>query len=337
MTRIRRQVDRSLALLGAAAAIGAMALSGCVDQPLVALELRSLGGTSASGQGGNRSDVGGNGNLSGGAGGIHSDDSCQLGAMCGVGSGSVCCPGQSCVNGACVIASCAIIGDDCSESSECCSGKCSGNKCDFEVNCTPAGSACVGCCSATCAYYANAAEARCTAVAGCQPLGENCSSDSDCCSGDCTQHVCSPVKRCLMSGETHCDDGGGSCCGGLSCQLGSAFTSRCVPLRCSENYEECSHDEACCGFGAGNGDVSCQWKADLRKRSCIRSCAQTDSPCGLGGTCCDGNTCAGGICVRSTNGSGGMTGAGGATGANVAGSGGSAGGDNTSDVSPFNG
>jgi len=295
---------------------GGVALWGCVDQPIVAAERRASGGTGHNPDSGfgNAATRGGVGPQSDGVAGgsiAASFGQCvPFGSNC-AGNANGCCLGLNCNAGVCT---CAGANESCTKSSECCSGVCfQGGKC--APPCQQADSSCSTtgmskCCSGSCLSSPGKMQRSCASVDGCQPLGEYCSHDAECCTNYCSpKSACAERSQslsfCLGSGETHCTDYGQVCCQGFSCVAqvtqDPQSVRRCTPDQCVVLGGECSHDDACCQ----SAGAVCTWNGVMNKRLCT-TCAASGQPCGPGGIeCCSGNYCMNQVCVSAATGAGG--------------------------------
>lgn len=107
-------------------------------------------------------------------------------------------------------AACLSLGAVCGDTSDCCSGVCSGGICNLPA-CTSDGDACgsdAACCSGICQSGA------CVPLnTTCKTLNNACTTDAECCSGLCSGGLCKVSSFCGQTGDI-CDKGT-DCCGGL--------------------------------------------------------------------------------------------------------------------------
>lgn len=228
-----------------------------------------------------------------------------------------CDPSATCVEGACVAATCAgegcgcVTAEDCAGGASCAAPECvagaclptpddgscgAGRRCDPVVGCVPSG------CAPSC-------DGRACGDDGCGGSCGECAAPDTCVEGACT---CVP-----RTGE--CSDDG---CGGWlgDCPSGESTcdfdTRTCVPCTPSCEGRECG-DDGCggscgsCEFGRCAGD-ECYCTPDCRSRECGGdgcggSCGDCPAPetCSASGACecvpdCDGRNCGpdgcGGVC-----------------------------------------
>jgi hypothetical protein len=188
-------------------------------------------------------------------------------STCG-GAGSSCAVNTDCCNlqcdtarGVCASAtSCIADGATCTSSSACCSGTCTGGKCQaLNTACLTAGNPCTataggagGCCSGLCKNGTCA-----LGSSFCIQPGDVCARDLDCCGGFCskatgaTQGVCMDVAT---SGTGQCNhdgvlcDGCGSCCSRNCGPWALSGVNVCQPgLGCKILNSLCTSDSECCG------------------------------------------------------------------------------------------
>ncbi len=159
--------------------------------------------------------------------------------------------------------------------------------------------------------------ADCQGKQCCEPQGNDCTSDADCCSGlKCnqldgeTRKTCGGVS-CGAVGAS-CDDGSGCCtgyCKANSCALCQAkgapcessedccglfcgASQRCSTTECAAKGDACSSDADCCG-GLPCHDVS-GGSSTPDLRCTTDGCATQDADCASDAECCSG------ACNRST-------------------------------------
>jgi hypothetical protein len=188
-------------------------------------------------------------------------------STCG-GAGSSCAVNTDCCNlqcdtarGVCASAtSCIADGATCTSSSACCSGTCTGGKCQaLNTACLTAGNPCTataggagGCCSGLCKNGTCA-----LGSSFCIQPGDVCARDLDCCGGFCskatgaTQGVCMDVAT---SGTGQCNHDGvlcngcGSCCSRNCGPWALSGVNVCQPgLGCKILNSLCTSDSECCG------------------------------------------------------------------------------------------
>ncbi len=306
-----RRIWLALALL-------AVLLGSCTEQPLRAIVREEPESTSdQAGQSGasDGKDAGGllgEGGRSDGEGGRGSADTAGSAGQLGEGGDTICadlgedcensfdCCGGSCEHGICSNQAglCVSTGLVCADDLPCCVGFCGmDGKCP-PLSCSAASSRCNAdeeCCSQDCRG------GRCEVLDGCQPLGEFCTYNRDCCSFSCTydgwsrSFRCSPANTCLSSGEV-CDETRPPCCGQLgeqrteACELGSNGVTRCTPRGpCKITGAECAQAAECCG-GFCLPD-------DSGYRACSETCADLGARCVNDRDCCEDAICETGACV----------------------------------------
>src|SRR5450432_118635 len=165
-------------------------------------------------------------------------------------------------------ANCTADNQTCAGSSTCCSGTCTGGKCQpLNTTCLTAGNPCTatdggagGCCSGLCSG------GKCVLGASfCIQPGDVCVRDLDCCGGFCskasgaTEGVCANVGT---TGTGNCAHDGvlcngcGSCCSKNCGPWALTGVNVCQPgLGCKILNSLCTADSECCG--GGSGTVTC--------------------------------------------------------------------------------
>lgn len=266
----------------------------------------SLGGPSV---GGDQSDRGGHGTVSGGgygnAGGVsgfcvHDGERCTNDIDCcsGLCDRSVC---QS------AALTCASAGDPCTTTTSCCSLVCGADGRCAPQDCHASGASCVSnadCCSSLCGSIGNS-ERACIAADGCRPIGDSCAYGPDCCSGHCgdwdpsqNEFRCIANLGCLESGDICSADV--PCCQSQGadsksvCSLASGLgINRCMAIdlveTCLEDGEHCAQGTECCGGYCLPSEVG--------GRSCASSCVQLGGRCASNFDCCGNAICPSGACV----------------------------------------
>jgi hypothetical protein len=123
----------------------------------------------------------------------------------------------------------------------------------------------------------------CKALPGCQPSGETCASDKDCCAGLCRGGRCQATSGCRPSGERCFANA--QCCSG-TCKAGPEAVPRCAEGKCRRVGELCNKADECCdriacraGAGAGTG-------AAPRCLGTIAACLPPGAPCAVPDQCC---------------------------------------------------
>ena len=171
----------------------------------------------------------------------------------------------------CVALSCRNPPDICSTSRQCCSENCLNFQCiSSPPACTQVNSPCSNgstnsCCSGICN-----SSSLCEPLDGCQPKGDWCEADEDCCSGTCDKpnSRCSSSINCLDEGEP-CSSLLG-CCGTMSSCIydQEAGLNRCseVPASSIAVGQQCAFDAQCAT--TGNGSVKCEKDTSVKKFYC---------------------------------------------------------------------
>ncbi|HEY6002712.1 MAG TPA: putative metal-binding motif-containing protein [Anaeromyxobacter sp.] len=219
-----------------------------------------------------------------------------------VDDGATCSAGFSCVNGACVPASCGVE-QLCPEGYQCSSGACVVAPCGTGPAC-PAGAVCrFGLCidpcdGVTCGAGASCASGSCTGgscyFAGCPSgqlcengacvadpcLGVVCPSGTFCRQGDCVQacvfRTCAAGQRCGVDGFCVPDPCSGvSCAPDQICENGACVANRCLGVGCGQG-QVCQ--DGVCADDPCNG-VTCPAGKCLDGQ-----CYSTENPFGLGPT-----------------------------------------------------
>src|SRR5206468_1004246 len=99
----------------------------------------------------------------------------------------------------------------------------------------------------------------------CTDNNSGCSSDGDCCSGNCQSLVCTCAPRGHVCTNTS------QCCSGMSCVGGECTYDVCQP----STFALCVDPMDCCGGGCEGGTC----------------CSQLGIACQDNGTCCGTNVC----------------------------------------------
>lgn len=176
-----------------------------------------------------------------------------------------------CVNGQCSEDACTSDYEACTEDVECCGGKCVDGTCQaLNPSCSTAGNDCTDssqCCSKLCD-----GDGKCSLGASfCIQPGDACVRNPDCCSGECNIADGELVGTCAIppSGSTFCSgvDGVicsdcGDCCSRLCAPYRDTGVKICQPVSgCHSTGDLCRTDEDCCGGridpelpGYGNGE-----------------------------------------------------------------------------------
>ncbi len=250
-----------------------------------------------------------------------SDNCCS--GRCADEGGTGCSPGDA----GCLCAppaECRASGETCSMDSECCNRLCDDpdgdgdGTCANPGQCLPAGEPCGtegyngSCCSTVC-LDTTGTGARCQFLGGCRVQDELCSTDSECCSGECREsgttadgrpiNRCANVISCLPVGEV-CGGMGGSsnCCpdggGREGCfETGTGFSrclggdGSCVPpsMECTDDPENCCTD--------AYPTIDCRPATDERADATRVYCCLND-----GEECAFGDVCCGGVCAPDGDG-----------------------------------
>jgi hypothetical protein len=213
----------------------------------------------------------------------------EAGEPCAVGPD--CCT-FSCVGGQCSALQCTADGDICAADGECCGGSCPAGLCEpLGDGCLTSGNPCSDnsdCCSDFCQ------DGLCSAPSYCTQNDDICTSDFQCCSGDCEIAQGALFGTCDTvdaTGDGGCLSAGEVCGEGASCSracfpYGPTGVLICQPPSgCRPTGEVCANDTDCCGS---------ETLPDGRESGIV--CNKVDgNPLGR----CDmGNSCtpAGGIC-----------------------------------------
>lgn len=158
------------------------------------------------------------------------------GAACG--DHAECCNGY-CSNGACATP-CGANGSDCGADGQCCSGLCEDGLCS--APCTGDGNACgsnVDCCSGNCHSG--------TCIAACGTDDSACATGNDCCSGICAGTTKTCASDCTVGPEF----GGPECSSDLDCCQGNCIYGNCYgELACALPDEPCDQLTLDCCFDA---------------------------------------------------------------------------------------
>ncbi|MDP1825537.1 MAG: hypothetical protein Q8L48_19920 [Archangium sp.] len=202
------------------------------------------------------------------------------------------CCNNNCVSGQCATAACVATGQACQAPDECCTGVCNANTCAAITGggqCKVLGDSCgtavdggIGgnCCSSLCR------SGVCAKAYYCQPNGDRCGSDAECCGRACSVDdggvgFCEDITG---GGGGGCTQEGNPCAGGSNCCSRTCFdpgsgATVCLPAGgCRLTGTSCSGDDACCGGGVNpNGTVQC---ADGRCDN-GQSCNGVGNICGL--------------------------------------------------------
>lgn len=133
----------------------------------------------------------------------------------------------------------------------------------------------------------------CSSLRCCEPLGEDCSSDADCCSGNCYGTTCSSVvmvSRKAIYSSPACTVNYGSCRDDSNCCSHNCESRQCIPLTVNSlmngrlnggrmnlrpYVQSCTADS--CGYGKACIDGQC--------------CSGFNVPCRSSSECCNGMTC----------------------------------------------
>lgn len=222
------------------------------------------------------------------------DGSVAKNSTCSLG-GSPCESGTTCLpsGGLYKCLSPKAVGESCTLSSDCASGKCVLTKCVLPDGSVPSGGVC------SLAGSPCASGTSCQPSGGlykCQPLkstGTSCSLNSDCASGKCVLAYCANSDNTISSGSP-CTLGGVSCQSGTSCQS-SGGLYRCVAKKavgqnCSLN-SDCTSNHCVltyCADSSGRipigqvcsaGGVSCVSGATCKADGAVWRCKSTNTDC----------------------------------------------------------
>jgi hypothetical protein len=217
--------------------------------------------------------------------------------------GTDCCTFH-CVNSLCSDEACISDFEACSDDVECCGGKCVDGSCAaLNPSCSTAGNDCTDssqCCSQLCDE-----NGKCSLGASfCIQPGDACVRNPDCCSGECNIADGDLVGTCAIppSGSTFCSgvDGVlcndcGDCCSRLCAPYGETGVKICQPVSgCHSTGDLCRTDEDCCGGridetlpGYGNGE--CQIEPGRAIGICRNPVNGEENP--LGACSPQGNVC----------------------------------------------
>jgi hypothetical protein len=137
---------------------------------------------------------------------------------------------------------CTAVGATCVQSTECCSGVCDPktNKCASVVGvCAGQGQACTAgpdCCSFQCGADHKCANTACVSDSG------ECTLDSQCCGGACTNGSCAPLNPACSTAGNACaadtDCCSGQCGDNKTCTLGGSY--------CIQPGDVCARSNDCC-------------------------------------------------------------------------------------------
>src|ERR1022692_4495741 len=277
----------TIAALTLAAAAALLAIPGCGNSPIKAINTGTGGGGGQAGAPG----TGGTGIIcTVAAAACTSSAQCcskscdPVSHKCGSsvttcsGSGSSCAVATDCCNlqcdttkGVCAAAAaCTADNAACATSAECCGGNCSGGHCQpLNTTCSTAGNPCTatdggagGCCSGLCSG------GHCVLGSSfCIQPGDVCGRDLDCCGGFCskatgaTSGVCQDVAT---TGAGQCQHDGvlcsgcGSCCSRNCGPWALTGVNVCQPgLGCKILNSLCTSSSECCGGAGASPEVTC--------------------------------------------------------------------------------
>ncbi len=261
-------------------------------------------------------------------------------------SNAACCSGL-CSSGTCQPSSfCVQAGDACATSGDCCTGVCniaSGQKLGTCAATPPAGAANCGmvdgqlcggtaadggatfldsglpqcggpCCSRSCAPWGPTGVLVCQPASGCHPVGDLCTTDTDCCgsaglpggsgqpvtcdrSGGGPLGVCRLPMGCKPNGDvcklatmtcnSSCDCCAGNCEKEETCKQDNVGVPRCANLNCGNAGASCASSADCCSNvpcvpnPSGNPPYVCYGS------SCVAACGA----CTNNADCCPGSAC----------------------------------------------
>jgi hypothetical protein len=275
--------------------------------------------------------------------------------------GSDCCS-SNCVAGACQASSfCGQLNEACASGTDCCAGVCTktsaqalgtcGASPGGGANCgSPDGVLCNGtgadggvayiddagiprcgggCCSRACAPWGPTGILICQPAGGCHPVGDLCTTDSDCCgsagfpsqpnSGPVTcvttngigicqnPHGCKPngdvCRLNAMECNSSCDCCSGNCHAD-TCKQDNLGIPRCAGAQCADAGGACASSADCC-----NGSPCVPNPGGSPPYVCYAlQCVQSCGACSTSADCCPGSSCTGGVCgpCGGTSGDGGV-------------------------------
>ena len=224
-----------------------------------------------------------------------------------------CCDGN-CQAGTCqstVSGGCATLGETCSSNGNCCSQDCVGGRCYFQAACRADGDLCNAnsdCCNSHC----NTTTHRCDVTGGCVTVGDSCSlsGSRNCCSNLCVSNglgtgVCLTLNGCQPDGEicnnnTDCCSFGGGNASFVACDSADSLgLKRCLnPQGCQPEGEVCGGQGATQNCCCPNGHTCCRPTITGVERcfgtaegQCIPvTCSNTDQ-CAVGFNCTRDSDC----------------------------------------------
>ena len=205
---------------------------------------------------------------------------------------------QSTVSGGC-----ATLGETCSSNGNCCSQDCVGGRCYFQTNCRADGDLCnvnSDCCNSHCDTTTH----RCDVTGSCVMVGDSCSfsGSRNCCSDLCVYNglgtgVCLTLNGCQPDGEI-CN-GNNDCCSFLCSTPDSLGLRRCQnPPGCQPAGEVCGGQGATNNCCCPAGHTCCRPTITGVERcfgtvegSCIPATCSTANQCNTGFTCTRDSNC----------------------------------------------
>jgi hypothetical protein len=272
------------------------------------------------------------------------------------------CCSNLCVAGTCQASSfCGQSGDACAADADCCTGACvktAGQSLGTCATSPPSGAANCGladgqlcgaagassffeggipscggpCCSRACAPWGPTGVLVCQPASGCHPVGDLCTTDTDCCgaagilggsgkpvtcdrSAGGTYGVCRLPMGCKPNGDvcklqttscnSSCDCCSGNCETQDTCKQDNVGIPRCSGPQCVAAGASCASSADCCNGAPCVPNPGGSPPYVCHSTSCVSACG----PCTNNADCCQGTSCQ--ISVGSTQGACGPCGGGG--------------------------